>query len=140
MSAGLSNHGLDRRAVWLAQRGLAVISLVFVSGCGSASVLFTFDNQTGARLCEYANREGVAAARCLAEIRPRAETKWGRDCDNLSNRPIRIIITVKDGGRVIYDRTASCGEWNDTERRFVIEQDGNEFMVTDSFSDSMPAP
>ena len=44
------------------------------------------------------------------------------------------------GGRTIYSRTASFGEWIDTDRRFVIEQEGDEFIVTDSLPDFTPSP
>ena len=97
---------------------------------------FTFDNRTDVALCQYPSPQDAAAARCSAELEPRAETDWGRDCDGIDSRPITMIITVKDGGRQIYSRTASCGEWHDTGGRFVIEQEGEEFMVTDSLPDA----
>ncbi|MEX1252890.1 MAG: hypothetical protein WEE64_00980 [Dehalococcoidia bacterium] len=49
-----------------------------------------------------------------------------------------MIITVKEGGREVYRRTASCGEWNDSGKRLIIEQKGDEFIVTDSLPDSTP--
>jgi hypothetical protein len=73
-------------------------------------------------------------------VAARAESRWGRDCDGVSSRPITVVITVKEEGREIYSGTASCGDWNDTERRFVIEQDGEQFVVMDSLSDSAPRP
>jgi hypothetical protein len=67
----------------------------------------------------------------LAELDPQDETKWGRDCDNDEDRAITMIITVKDSGEQLYRRTASCGRWNETNRTFVIEQTGGEFVVSD---------
>ena len=73
-------------------------------------------------------------------MKPRAETHWLRDCDAQRGRPITMIITVKQGGDQIYSRTATCGEWQDSGGRFVIEQEADEFIVTDSLPDSTPSP
>lgn len=131
-----------RATVRWARRCLAVVVplTVFVAGGGPADVRFTFDNRTDAVLCEYPSTEEAAGARCLVVLEPRAKTGGGRDCANDESRPIPVIITVKQGGRQIYNRTASCGEWYDSERRFIIEQQGDEFIVTDSLSDSTPGP
>lgn len=120
-----------------ARRCLATLAplTVVVVGCGPADVGFTFDNRTDAALCYYTSLGDAELAECNQELEPRAETDWGQDCDNDSNRPITVVITVKQGGYQIYNRTASCGEWHDTDRRFVIEQEGDEFIVTDSLPD-----
>jgi hypothetical protein len=47
-----------------------------------------------------------------------------------------VIITVKDSGREIYNRTSTCGEANDA--RFIIEQEGDEFVVSDSLPEATP--
>ena len=112
-----------------------VVMTLLVAACGPADVGFTFDNRTDTVLCEYPSPQDAAGASCLVALDPRAETKGGRDCDGKGERPVSVIITVKDGGDQIYSRTASCGEWNDTDRRFVIEQDGSSFLVSDSFPD-----
>lgn len=124
---------------WLATAALLIVIVVGL-GCGPASVLFTFDNRTDAVLCEYRAPNPAAAARCSAELEPRAETEWERGCAGDANIPITVIIAVKQGGDQIYRRTATCGEWLDTDRRFVIEQEGDEFIVTDSLPDSAPSP
>ncbi|MEX1255464.1 MAG: hypothetical protein WEE64_14090 [Dehalococcoidia bacterium] len=108
---------------------------VVLAGCGPASILFTFENRTDAALCYYLSRGDAELAECNQELGPRDETKWGTDCDNRNNRRIQVMVTVKQDGREIYDRPATCGEWNDTDRRFIIEQEGDEFIVTDSLPD-----
>jgi hypothetical protein len=117
--------------------GLAVslVTVISISGCGfgPASVLFTFENQTGLALCDFHTTHEAAEADCLAEIKPHGTTKWGRDCDNLRDRPIRMVIAVKESRRVIYDRTATCGEWNH-RGTIVIRAAGSEFVVTDELS------
>ncbi len=119
----------------------AVALTLVAAGCGfPPDVGFTFDNRTDAALCYSLSLEEAGAARCLQELEPRAETDSGADCDGLEDRPITVIITVKQGGSIIYDRTASCGEWHDSGGRFVIEQEADEFIVTDSLPDSTPSP
>ena len=108
---------------------------VLVAGCGPASVGFTFDNRTDTALCQYPSPQDAAGARCLTELEPRGETGSGADCDNDRNRPITVIITIKQDGSEIYNRTASCGDWHDAGGRFVI---GDEFVVTDSLQDETP--
>ena len=126
----------------LARLFLATVVLLSVTfaGCGPASVLFTFDNRTDAVLCEYPGPRDAAGATCLVTLAPRAETGGGRDCDGIESRPVTVIITVKEDGRQIYNRTASCGEWSDTVRRFVIEREGEDFIVTDSLPKPTPSP
>jgi hypothetical protein len=121
---------------------LIVFAAGIVAGCGRgpADVAFTFDNRTDAILCDYTSPPDATAARCNTELKPQAATGGGRDCDNQESRPVRVIITVKQGGRQIYDRTASCGAWADTKRRFVIEQRDGEFIVTDSLPNSTAGP
>ena len=72
----------------------------------------------------------------MTELEPQDKTKSGADCDGKTSRPINVIIapTSQQAGRPIYNRTATCGEWHDTDRTFTIEQAGDEFMVTDGMS------
>jgi hypothetical protein len=109
-----------------------LLGAVLVTGCGPASVLFTFDNQTDETLCDLhvtpAESDEGSENDCLASIQPQGTTKWGRDCDNENDRPIRMVI---DRDRsVIYDRTATCGEGNH-HGRITIRTDGDAFVVTD---------
>ena len=137
-------------AARLARRYLAtvVVLTVVVAGCGpfySTEVAFTFDNRTDAVLCYFPSRQDAAAARCLQELEPKAKTHWLSGCgrgtkDKVRSNPITVVITVKEVGRQIYNRTASCGEWKDTERRFIIQQEGEEFIIADSLSGSTPSP
>ncbi len=139
-----------RSAASLARRCLAtvVVLTVVVSGCGpfySTEVAFTFDNRTDAVLCYFPSRQDAASARCLQELKPRAKTRWLPGCgrgtkDEVHRNPITVVITARDVGRQIYRRTASCGEWKNTDRKFVIEQQGGEFIVKDSLPASTPGP
>lgn len=127
-----------------ARRCFATCALLIVMvagfGCDPQAVRFTYDNRTDAVLCPYPSANDAAAARCLIELEPRAEAEWERGCAGDANQPITVIIAVKEGGKQVYSRTATCGEWLDTDRRFVIEQEGDEFIVTDSLPASIPSP
>jgi hypothetical protein len=125
-------EGLARRSL------LTVLVASAVVSCGPPSVSFTFVNRTSSALCEYPSPEDAQLARCRTELRAGKETGGGRDCDNDDSRPIRVIITVKQEGRRIYDETAACSEWADTDRTFVIEQIAGEFVVTDSLPHATP--
>ena len=107
------------------------------------SVQFTFDNRTGSLLCSYPSQPDASSARCLSEIDPLAETTLGRGCGDgpgAEKARIPVILTVKQGGRQIYNRTAECRVWQDSDRTFVIEQRGDEFVVTDSLPSELDTP
>ena len=127
-----------------ARRGLATLALLIVIvvslGCEPSTLLFTFDNRTDVVLCYYPSANDAAGADCSPEVEPGAETRYERLCGGDASRPITSIIGVKQGGEQIYSRTATCGEWLDTDLRLVIEQEGDEFIVTDSLPDSIPSP
>lgn len=138
-------------ATRLARRCWAAVAiLTFVSGCGSYSfysteVAFSLDNRTDAVLCYFPSRQDAASARCLQQLDAGAEKQWLPGCgrgtkDEVAANPISVVITTKDGGRQIYSRTATCGEWKDTDRTFVIEQEGDVIMVTDGFGDVTRSP
>ncbi|MCH7999575.1 MAG: hypothetical protein IIA91_08870 [Chloroflexi bacterium] len=72
-----------------------------------------------------------------------AEKTWGRGCGDgpgAEKARITVILTVKEGGRQIYNRTAECRVWQDSDRIFVIEREGDEFIVTDSLQYAKPSP
>ncbi len=134
---GLGSASWARR--WLVTLALLIVIVAGVA-CDPQDARFAFANRTDAVLCQYGSPNDAALARCRSEVEPRAETVWLRDCDAKRGRPITMIITVEQGGDQIYSRTATCGEWLDSDRRVVIEQEGDDFVVTDSLQDSAPSP
>ena len=91
--------------------------------------VFTFDNRTDQALCDNTSRETASGRECLATIPARGKKKWERDCDGLKSRQVTIIISVKETGRIVYERTASCGEWAGANRTFIIEERNGELRV-----------
>ena len=107
------------------------------------SVEFTFDNRTDSFLCYYLSSEGASAAQCRQELEPQAKTTFepgcgdGQEADQI---PLTVVLTVKEGGRQIYDRTEECRLWQRSDGLFVIEKPGDEFIVTDSLPNAEPSP
>jgi hypothetical protein len=124
---------------------LLVGIIVFSAACEWEENFYaTFDNQTDSVLCLYPYPEDAAAGRCLNEVKPHATVdgfliECG-DGPGVEKNRIPVILTVKEGGRQIYQRTEECRTWQASDRKFVIEQRGDDFVVTDPLTDATPAP
>src|SRR3990170_2205527 len=93
---------------------------------------FSFENDSGAPLCVYGSQEEASAGRCLAEVKPTDARKLTFGCGygpGVEDTPITVVLTVKEGERQIYQRTEECQVWQGSERTFVVEQRGDEFVV-----------
>ena len=129
--------------VWARRCATVLLAVtVLFAGCDELGIRsevakFKFDNRTDSRLCLYLSSQDASSARCLDEIEPQSVVASGSECgsgapsDLALKAPITVILAVKASGRQIYSRTALCREWNDSGGTFVIEQEGDEFVVTD---------
>ncbi len=131
------------------RRGVFITLLIVIFAVATAcwlkheNVKLTFDNRTGSLLCLYLSPADASSGRCLDEIDPLAEMTWGVGCGDgpgAEKAPITVLLTVKQGGRQIYNRTAECRVWQDSDRTFIIEQEGDELVVTDSLPATTPSP
>lgn len=107
------------------------------------SVKLTFDNRTDSLICFLLTEEGAAAGACGQEIKPMTTASWEPGCgygQGAEKLSLTVILSVREGGRRIYDRTAECRVWQDSDGVFVIEQDGDDFVVTDPLADTTPSP
>jgi hypothetical protein len=111
--------------------GFTVTVLVTIGCFSTNEVTFTLDNPSA---------QDAATSRCLQELDPHSKSTWRRGCSAEEKEAIPVIITVKDGAQPIYEGSASCREWKDTERTFTIEQRGQELSVTDSLPELAPTP
>jgi hypothetical protein len=122
-----------------------LISTILVSsGCGPnhEEVRLTFDNHTDSPLCFYRYPEDIAGG-CRQEVEPLTNTAWRPGCgygEEADRAPLTVLLTVREGGRQIYNRTAECRVWQNSDRKFVIERRGDEFVVTDSLPDAKSSP
>jgi hypothetical protein len=110
--------------------------LVVTIGCGRfnpfpADIVFKYDNRTEATLCSESSASAAEDGRCLAELKQHSTTTWRRGCSSRGKESIVEIITVRDTGQWIYEGTASCKGWKDTNQRFVIARTPQEFVVID---------
>ena len=143
-----SIRGVAMRIRWHAVFIALLISIGAVSaGCSlnlnHEEVELTFDNRTESLLCYFPSREDASAARCLQELKPLAQTTWRPGCgygEHADELPMTVILTVKEGGLQIYQRTEECRIWQKSSRKFVIQQSGDDFIVTDHIAATTPSP
>jgi hypothetical protein len=120
--------------------GIAVFSPACFTG---EHVQFSFDNQTDSVLCLYPYPEDAAAGRCLNEVKPHTTVEGSTGCGEYSGAErnlIPVIVTVKEEGRQIYQRIEECRTWQASDGKFVIQQRGDDFVVTDPLADATPSP
>ena len=104
----------------------------------------TVENRTDSVLCFYAGYPGsVSVGRCSGELKPHTTDDWLQECGEERDSdkfPITVILAVKEGGRIIYQRTEECRVWQASHGKFVIEQRGDDFIVTDYIAAKTPSP
>jgi hypothetical protein len=126
-------NGMRYSAILMLIIGTAVVS----AACFlySADVQFGFDNRTDSTLCLFPSPEDAATGRCLNGLKPedydRKRTVGCGDGPHADSALVSVVITVDPRGHEIYSRTEECRLWNDSDRRFIIEQRGDDFVVTD---------
>ena len=103
-------------------------------------VKMTFVNESDALLCFNLSSEYGASGDFCDEIKPRATSVCRPGCSPSGERPVTVVLSVGQGGREIYNRTATCNEWKESGAKFTIEQRGDEFIVTDSLPDGTSSP
>ena len=100
----------------------------------------TYDNESEALLCFNLTSEYGANGTFCDEIKPRATSVWRPGCSTSGERPVTVVLNAGQGGREIYNRTATCNEWEDALATFIIKQSGDELVVSDSLPDGSPSP
>ena len=104
------------------------------------TVKMTFVNDSDALLCFNLSSEYGASGDFCDEIKPRATSVWRPGCSTSGERPVTVVLNAGPGGREVYNRTATCNEWEESGAKFTIEQRGDEFIVTDSLPDGTSSP
>lgn len=101
----------------------------------SEQVKLSFENNSDSELCF--NLTKVSRGYC-DEVEARGTTVWRPECH--LKQALTIVLSVAEGRREIYNRTATCEEWIASGAKFTIEQRGGELVVTDSLPDASPSP
>jgi hypothetical protein len=123
--------------------GIALVFAACSPNLGHERVTFSFENRTDSVLCYYPSQEDASAAPCVQRVNPRTETTFspGRGYGNEADEiPVTVILTTEANERAIYQRTEKCHIWQESDRTFVVQKDGAEFVVTDSLPEAPPSP
>jgi hypothetical protein len=120
-----------RRGVFIA---LLLSSIIVLAAClyNDNDVKLTFVNSSDSLLCFNLSSSAAATGDFCGEVKPRGTTAWIPGCSPSGDQLITVVLTVGPGGREVYNRTATCNEWEDALATFVIKQSGDEFFVADS--------
>jgi hypothetical protein len=114
--------------------GLLLGSIIVFAACwyNDNDVKLTFVNSSDSLLCFNLSSSAAATGDFCDEVKPRGTTAWIPGCSPSGDQPITVVLTVGPRGREIYNRTATCNEWEDALATFIIKQSGDEFFVADS--------
>lgn len=115
-----------------------MLLIVLAAAClGDTVVELTYVNNSNVELCEHSSLFGPQTSfSCNAPVKASGRTRWRPECGNApESNELTVVLTVRDGGRQIYNRTATCQEWIDSGAEINIEEDGGEFIVSDSLPD-----
>ena len=127
------------RSVFIA---LLLGSIIVFAACwlNDNDVKLTFVNSSDSLLCFNLSSTGAAKVDFCDEVEPRGTSVWRPGCSRPGEEPITVVLTVGQGRREIYNRTATCNEWKDALATFIIKQSGDDFVVSDSLPDGLPSP
>jgi hypothetical protein len=119
---------------------------IFLAACfwQKENIEGTFENRIDAVLCGYYDyADNAYAGGCPRELKPHTSAGWFFECGDSTDAdkfPITVILAVKEGGRIIYQRTEECRVWQASGGKFLIEQSGDDLIVTDYIAVSTPIP
>lgn len=127
-----------RRGVFIA---LLLGSIIVLAAClNEKDVKLTFVNSSDSLLCFNLSSSAAATGDFCGEVKARDTSVWRPGCSPSGDQLRTVVLTVGPGGREIYNRTATCNEWENALATFTIKQSGDELVVTDSLPDGSPSP
>ena len=112
---------------------LLLLLSVVLYGC-DPGITITIENETDQMICAQPSISWVGHDPCYHEVPPRSSSDWGDICAR--DMTSAIVLTVGVGDDVIYQRSATCGEWEDSGAKITVTKADGEFEVTDSLPDS----
>src|SRR3972149_2129167 len=107
---------------------------------GERHIKLTFINSSDSLLCFNLSSAEAARGDSCGEVKSRRTSVWRPRCSPSGSEPLTVVLSLGPGGREVYNRTATCDEWEASGAKFTIEQRGDELVVTDSLPDSTPSP
>jgi hypothetical protein len=122
-------------------------AMAALAACGPPNdgslVNFKFDNKTDSLVCAHSNAASAASGQSCSEVKPRKTTVWSSEClpgEDRDRTLVTMVLTVGVKGRAIYNRTATCKQWNDLGASIIIDQTGDRFIIKDSLPGATPSP
>src|SRR3990172_6101301 len=102
-------------------------AIVFAAACliDGHTGKMTFINESDSLLCFDLSSAGAARGDICDEVKPHGTTVWRPECGQAGKQPLTIVLTVGQGGPEVYNRTATCDEWEASGAKFNIEQRGD---------------
>ncbi len=111
--------------------------VIFTACVREDTVKMTFVNESDALLCFNRSSSSAATGDFCNEVKARGKSVWRPGCSPSGEQPLTVVLSVGPGGREIYNRTATCNEWEESGAKFTIEQRGGQLAVTDSLPDTV---
>jgi hypothetical protein len=112
---------------------LAVVIVLSIPACGeTARPDIKVFNNTDALLCLY--EFAVVADSCDPEVKPHSKTVYSGECSGTPPPSMQVVLIAAEGRREVYRRTELCREWKEWDT-IIIEQQGDELVITDSLPD-----
>jgi hypothetical protein len=122
---------------------LVGIAVFFVACHWEENIEGTIENRTDSAQCfHYDYAENAPAGGCSFELKPHTSADWFFECGDgpgTEKARVAVLLTVKEGGRLVYQRTEECRVWQASGGKFVIEQRGDDFIVTDYIAATTPS-
>lgn len=117
--------------------GLAIIAVVVLTGCFGPPrerLDLTFINSSESDLCYHRSMADANGSDACPEVPASGKTVWRPSCgrNDTDPLPFTVVLTDKVDGHIVYNRTATCGEWRGARATFIIKQVDDELLVTDS--------
>jgi hypothetical protein len=114
--------------------------IVFAACVRESTIKLTFVNESDSDMCFNLSSAAAARSDTCGEVKPSGTTVWRPECGQAGEQPLTVVLSLDQGGREVYNRTATCNEWEESGAKFTIEQRGDELVVTDSLPDGSPTP
>ena len=119
---------------------LLLVLATLLTAC-DLGISIRFVNKTDSDLCFFEStfespRESDLDPELCNKIQPQDERSYSVICE--SDWLMWVLLTDGVGGRQIYGRSATCGDWEDSGATVTVEQRDGEFVVTDSLPDASP--
>jgi hypothetical protein len=104
---------------------------------GVEEVKMTFINNSDSLICLHGSQAAADSGQFCNELKPHAVTVWRTGCGRGDPTVIRrydvtVVLAKGVGGSVIYERSAACGDWQDSHATFIINPRGDNYVVEDS--------